>query len=97
MEKRVSPFTQLCQAFAGVAVIACTASVIIAWLSIGNFRSFTDWGMFAIALMVAAPAGLGIASTVFLYLAFRAEIEKSPSRGEDKPSEQFFRSIGSGE
>jgi hypothetical protein len=91
MEKPVSPFTLLCQAFVGVAAIACTASVIIAWLSFGNLRTVTDWVIIAIALMVAAPAGLGTACAWFLYLAFRAEIKKTAFPVEDKTSEQFFR------
>jgi hypothetical protein len=86
-------FSTLCNAFGSVAGIAGTASVLITWCALANMHNITDAGMFAIALMAAAPAGLGVGVSLFLYLAYAVDTRSPRSASQDAGSEQFVRRL----
>jgi hypothetical protein len=92
-EKPTDRFTMLCQTVGTVAGIAGTASVIIAWVALVNFSNVTNAGMFAIALMAAAPAAMGVGMALVLYLAFAVEARRSGDSFDHLAAGEFIRRI----
>jgi hypothetical protein len=72
----------------GTYKVVVTVSVIamagIAAIALKSFRNISDAGMFAIALMVLAPAVLGIGVSYFVYLS-----SASASRAQAKQDDPF--------
>jgi hypothetical protein len=92
-EKPTDRFTMLCKTFGSIAGMSGAASFMITWVALANLHNITDAGMFAIALMAAAPAGLGVGVSLCLYLAFAADTRSPRSAGQDAGSEQFVRRL----
>jgi hypothetical protein len=72
------PFNALCTTFGFVTALGGAASAFIVLIALVNLHMVSDTGMFAIALMAAAPAGLGVGVALFLYLSFTVEAKRVP-------------------
>ena len=71
-------FHALCTTFGFITALGGAASAFIVLIALMNLHNITDPGMFAVALMAAAPAGLGVGVALFLYLSFTVEAKRAP-------------------